>query len=321
MQSRLWSVLIWIMSSLSVAHAEPNVLVTLKPLHALVSGVMTGVGQPHLLLTGQESPHTYTLKPSQVKLLVKMDLVVWLGPSVENFLEKPLTNLNEKVVTLNLLQIPHLTLFKIRSGETWSQHSESAEDQSHHIHQAEQVDGHIWLSPDNAQVIVQAIAQKLGEMDSAHAEIYATNANRLTQRLKTFSQNLRDELVAIKDRPYLVFHDAYQYFEKYYGLNAQGAITISPEIPLSPKRLSEIRQKIKQLKVVCVFSEPQFSPPVLATVVEGMSIKQGTLDPLGVELPAGTESYFTLLQTLATHLTTCLMDQTTPSPAKRGIRG
>jgi zinc transport system substrate-binding protein len=296
-------------------------MVTLKPLHALVSGVMDGVGQPHLLLTGQESPHTYTLKPSQVKLLAKMDLVVWLGPSVENFLEKPLTNLNEKVVTLNLLQTPHLTLFKIRSGETWVQHSESAEEQSHHIHQAEQTDGHIWLNPDNAQVIVQAIAQKLGEMDSAHAEIYQTNANRLIQRLKAFSQNLREELVAIQDQPYLVFHDAYQYFEKYYGLNAKGAITISPEVPLSPRRLSEIREKIKQLKIVCVFSEPQFSPPVLATVVEGMNVKQGTLDPLGVDLPAGTESYFTLLQTLATHLTTCLTDQDVPTSPKRGIRG
>ncbi|OQW93905.1 MAG: hypothetical protein BWK79_08695 [Beggiatoa sp. IS2] len=317
LQQRLLYLLIWNLLILPTAYAEPKVLVTLKPVHALVSGVMAGVGQPHLLLTGQESPHTYTLRPSQMGLLEKVDLLIWLGPTVEKFLEKPLTVLSDSVTILNLLQSSDLTLLKVRTGGTWEQHdhentktahdsTELSKDKSHLHPEVGQIDGHIWLSPDNAQVIVQIVAKTLSQMDSAHATIYTANANRLIERLKQLAQNLRKQLIPIKDQPYLVFHDGYQYFEKYYGLNAVGAIAISPELPLSPKRLSEIRQRIQQLKVVCVFTEPQFSPPVLATVVEGMAIQQGTLDPLGATLPPGTESYFTLLQTLATHLTECL---------------
>jgi zinc transport system substrate-binding protein len=226
-------------------------------------------------------------------------------------LEKPLTHLNKRVTTLNLLQSPDLILLNIRTGELWEHHDHKDKEvitHNEHSHRPveESIDGHIWLNPDNAKIIVKTVATTLSQIDSEHTTIYRANADRLIQRLEEFSQTLRKQLIPIQDKPYLVFHDAYQYFENYYGLNAVGAITLSPEVPLSPKRLSEIRQKIKKHKVICVLSEPQFSPPVLATIVEGLAVQQGTLDPLGSRIPAGTESYFTLLQTLVTQLTECL---------------
>jgi zinc transport system substrate-binding protein len=282
----------------------PHVVVTIKPIHALVSGIMDGVGTPHLLLQGGESPHSYSLRPSQVKQLHAADLLIWVGPAVEIFLEKTITTLSDKTKRLRLLKVQGLTLLKGRKGGAWETHHH---DDSHHG--AFDVDPHIWLDPDNAKVIVQTIAHALSQIDANNAIHYTANATRLTKCLDQLDQNLTHQLAPVKDLPYLVFHDAYQYFEHRYGLTVVGAISLSPETRPSAKRLRLLRARIKNQQVRCVFSEPQFESALVATLIEDTSVRRGTLDPLGAELAAGTSVYVTLLRNLAKSLKQCLLNQ------------
>jgi zinc transport system substrate-binding protein len=215
---------------------------------------------------------------------------------VESFLEKIMRTLSDKTRILRLIDVPGLSLLKVRDGKAW-------ETQSHHHdehHESEfEIDPHIWLSPDNAKVIVQAIAQTLSQIDANNAARYMANATRLVERLDQFDQTLKQQLAPVKALPFLVFHDAYQYFEHHYGLTAVGAITLSPETRPSVRRLYQLRARLKKQQIRCVFSEPQFESTLVTTLIEGTSVRRGVLDPLGADLAAGMDSYFTLLGNLA----------------------
>lgn len=302
----LWIGILLIVIAPTIQASKPQVVVTIKPIHALVSGVMEGVNTPYLLLPGGESPHSYSLRPSQVEQLHTARLVIWVGPTVEGFLTKILTTLSQKNQILRLMEIPGLTQLEVRKGKTWEthHHDDSHDDDPHHSEF--EIDPHIWLSPHNAKVIVQAIAQTLQEIDSKNTARYAANAARLVEQLKQLDQSLKQQLAPIKELPYLVFHDAYQYFEDYYGLMTIGAVTLSPETRPSVKRLHQLRTHLKNQQIRCVFSEPQFESALVATLIEGTSTQRGILDPLGTELAVGTESYFGLLRNLADSLTQCL---------------
>lgn len=280
----------------------PHVVVTLKPIHALVSGVMTDVGKPDLLLSGSESPHTYNMKPSQVQQIQQADLLVWIGNGVETFLQKSLSVLEDKK-QLRLDKIEGLRLLKVRKGDSWQTHQHSA----HHHARVEEIDPHIWLDPDNAQVIVDAVAQTLSQLDEPHATVYKHNATQLIERIKAFDQQLIQQLKPYQAKPFLVFHDAYHYFEQHYGLTAVGTVTLSPGHTPSVKRIQELRTQIKTQGIICVFSEPQFTPRLIATLLEDTLARHGELDPLGATLEAGTDAYFKLLQNLADAFAECFL--------------
>ncbi len=285
--------LFWILNLSNIVLASPpQVVVTIKPIYALTVGVMEGVSKPYLLLQGTESPHNYNLRPSQVRKLYSSDLVIWIGPSVEGFLEKTIASLHDK--DLLLLEIQDLTLLKIRQNDAW--------DIDHDHDSASHIDPHIWLDPQNAKIIVQTIAHKLSLIDSSNAVHYLNNSTKLIKKLEQFDQKLKLQLNSIKDIPYLVFHDAFQYFEKHYGLAVAGSIYKSTDRRLSAKRLAKLRQRLKSIS--CLFSEPQFEP--IPAIVEDISVRQGVLDPLGAALPLTSDSYFTLLQNLADSLSECL---------------
>jgi zinc transport system substrate-binding protein len=228
-------------------------------------------------------------------------VVVWVGPTVETFLEKTMTTLSDKTQILRLIDVPGLNLLKVRKGKVWETHHHD----EHHDSEFE-IDPHIWLSPDNAKIIVQAIARILSQIDANNTARYTANASRLVAQLEQFDQTLKQQLAPVKALPFLVFHDAYQYFEHHYGLTAVGAITLSPESRPSVRRLYQLRARLKKQQIRCIFSEPQFESALVATLIEGSSVRRGVLDPLGADLVAGTESYFTLLGNLANEVKQCL---------------
>lgn len=281
--------------------STPQVVVTLKPVHALVNGIMEGVGTPHLLLSGRESPHNYSLRPSQVRQLHDATLVIWVSPTVEHFLPKTLTTFSDKTQTLCLIDTPGLHLLKVRQGKDWETHHHT-----HHHNNIVAIDPHIWLSPDNAKMIVETVAQRLSTIDPQFADRYTANVTKLVKRIEQFDQTLKQQLISIKDKPFLVFHDAYQYFEHHYGLKAMGAITLSPGVQPGAKHLHQLRARLIAQKIQCVFSEPQFTSSLVTTLIERTSTQHGTLDPLGIALPTGTDSYFTLLSNLAEGFEHCL---------------
>lgn len=285
----------------------PLVVVSIKPIHALVAGVMQGVAEPQLLIKTGGSPHGYALRPSEAKSLAKADLVVWVGPALESFLEKPLSTLGRKAHQLELSQVLRDQLLPAREGGSWDEHIHDAGHADHPAevhHDDKEMNPHLWLSPLMAQQIVAQIAMSLNEIDPAHQAVYQRNAAQLLQRLAQLHQQLTSKLTPVKGVPYIVFHDAYQYFESTYGMNAVGSISIDPERKPGVKRIIEIRHKIKALNARCVFREPQFEPRLVATIIEGTGAQTGILDPLGAELPVGPESYFQLLNNLADNLLT-----------------
>lgn len=283
--------------------AEPQVVVSIKPIHSLVAGVMQGVAEPQLLIKGGGSPHGYVLRPSEARALAQAELIVWVGHSLESFLEKPLATLGSNARQLELMEVLEAQLLPVRAGGSWEGHAHEMEaGHGHHDQEDPQLNPHLWLSPQLAQQVVEAVAAALGEIDPTRRQAYRKNADQLLERLAQLDSRLRAELASVSGVPYLVFHDAYQYFEAAYNLNAVGSVTIDPERKPGIRRLLEMREKIARLKARCVFSEPQFEPKLVATIIEGTGARKGELDPLGAELPPGPENYFQLMNALVDDL-------------------
>jgi zinc transport system substrate-binding protein len=281
----------------ATAGASPQVLVSIKPLHSLVAGVMDGVATPQLLVKGGGSPHGYTLRPSEARALSRADLVVWVGPELESFLVKPLTTLGKQAHSLELEQALRDSLLNKRRTGTWE-----APAHHHKNSHGTATDLHLWLDPKLAQKIVALTADTLIQIDPDHQQQYRTNRDKVIARLQRLDTKLKEQLAPYKGVPYIVFHAAYQYFEAAYGLTAVGSITIDPERKPGAKRVKEIRDKIIHLKARCVFSEPQFKSQLVATIIKGTGAKTGTLDPLGADLEAGPDAYFQLLRRLGDNL-------------------
>jgi zinc transport system substrate-binding protein len=290
-----------LLPSLAIA-AAPDVVVSIKPIHSLVAGVMAGVGEPQLIVSGGSSPHVYSLRPSDARKLDGAQLVFWVGPILEGFLEKPLTSLAGKAEIVELDYAPGVALLPARHGGDW----EADDDEHAHAASAAEQDGHLWLDPENAKAIVRLAEAKIAALDPANAPRYASNAAALAQRLDALDARLRQRLAPVRGRPFVVFHDAYQYLERRYGLKAIGSITVSPEHPPGAQRIQAIHAKVAALGAACVFSEPQFEPRLVGTVIEGTHARTGVLDPEGASLHAGPELYFTLVDDLADALVTCL---------------
>jgi zinc transport system substrate-binding protein len=302
------------------AQAEaPDVVVSIKPIHSLVASIMQGVGEPALIVEGAASPHTYSMKPSNAAALQNASVVFWVGHGLEAFLEKPLESLGTGAKIVELDDAPGLEKLKFREGGAFEPHddgdeheaaSADAHDGSHeaegHHHDEGEFDMHLWLDPQNAKAMAADIEKTLAEVDPANKAAYKANLDKLNVRLDTLDKTITETVAPIKDRPFIVFHDAYQYFEKRYGVKVAGSITVSPETMPGAERISQIHKKIQELGATCVFAEPQFEPKLVNVVLEGTTAKSGTLDPEAATLTAGPDLYFQLMESVGTSLKTCL---------------
>lgn len=280
----------------------PKVVASVKPVHALVAGVMEGVGAPRLLVPAVASEHSFRLKPSDARALDAADLVFWVGEGLESFLAKPLAALAGDARVIELAAAPGMVLLPRREGGAWEEGD--APSPGGHDHGA--MDMHIWLDPANAARIVAVAADALAAADPGHAARYAANARALQAEIAALDDELRALFAPVRSRPFVVFHDAYQYLERRYGLNAVGSVTVSPERKPSVRRLSEIRRKIVELNAACVFSEPQFDAGLVRTAVEGTAARTAALDHLGIGSPDGAEGYLHTMRQLARTLAGCL---------------
>ena len=313
-----------------IAQAEINVVASVKPVHSLVSAVMEGIGVPDLIVKGAASPHTYALKPSQAEQIEKADLVFWMGHSLETFLEKPLESLASKAMVVELMDSHGLKKLEMREGGGFDEHDHDDHDEdghkehedhseeehdnhaeeSHDDHGHGKFDVHVWLDPENAKVMANEIMEALKKVDPGNAKKYETNTKKVVEKLNRLVAEVSAKLATAKGKGFVVFHDAYQYFEKRFGLKAVGSITVSPEVVPGVKRIKELKTKIKELNALCVFSEPQFKPKLVSTVVEGTKAKTGVLDPLGASIQNGPKLYFILIRDMANSLNKCLSNKT-----------
>jgi len=307
-------------ANISLAAEREGVVVSIKPLHSIVSAVMQGVGEPKLIVQGAGSEHVYSLKPSDAEAIEHAKVIFWAGPSMETFLDKPIDTLGEGAKIVALGDADGLTKLKFREGGPFEAHDHGHEGHDHaaeapeaghghdhgHNHGHGEFDLHFWLDPQNGKVLAADIAKTLAESDPEHAAQYEKNAKDYGEKIDALTAEVASELEPIKDKPFIVFHDAYQYFENRFGVKAAGSITVSPEKAPGAARIKEIHDKIKSLGAACVFSEPQFEPKLVKTVIDGTEAKTGVLDPLGAELKDGPDLYPQLIRNLADSLKTCL---------------
>jgi len=288
----------------AAAAAEPQVVASIKPIHSLVAGVMQGVGEPVLLLSGASSPHDYSLRPSDARSLEGAAAMFWVGEGLEAFLAKPLDALAGDAPIVALSEADGVALLPTSEGGLWQE--DAHEEEPHAEEHEHEHDMHAWLDPHNAAAMVEAIVSALGTVDPENGARYEANGRELRARLEALDEELRDQLAPVADRPFVVFHDAYQYFGQRYGLSEVGSITVDPQRRPGAQRLTEIRARLQELGAACVFAEPQFEPAVVDTVIEGSAARKGVLDPLGATLEAGPDQYFELLEALAGALVACL---------------
>lgn len=286
----------------SRAAETPRVVVSIAPIHSLVAGVMAGVATPELLVKGAASPHSYTLKPSQMSALQRADLIVWNGEGVESFLPRTLRSLSSGPHVLKLVALPGITLLPSRAGGVWGDEKQ----ERHHDHHQGDVDAHLWLDPRNAKVIVTAVAAALSKIDPPHASQYRHNRDGLLQQLDRLEQELGTLFAPVRTVPYLLFHDGYRYLEARFQLNAVGAISVDPEHKPGAKRMRELTSMIQQRQVRCLFSEPELPASTVQTLIARSGVKSAVLDPLGSMLPAGPELYFKMMRGLGKSLAGCL---------------
>ncbi|MCR9908613.1 zinc ABC transporter substrate-binding protein ZnuA [Vibrio campbellii] len=277
------------------AHAV-TVLTSIKPIQMIATELTEGVTKPDVLLQNNASPHDYALRPSDVKKVAAADLVIWYGHDLEPFLEKVVT---DKGNTLTISQIPDLSL-----REFGSEHAHDHDGHNHGTH-----DPHFWLGIETVQQVANAIAHKLAEIDPEHAATYAENLNKFEVQLKATDAEIKQQLTPVKDKGYFVFHDAYGYFEERYDLNQMGHFTVSPDRKPGAKTLIHIRKTLGTGDVACVFSEPQFTPAVIESVMRGSDVKTGILDPLGSEIDVKSGSYFEFLQGMSNSFSQCLSEK------------
>ena len=322
----------------SSVNAEIKVVASIKPIHSLASYLMDGVGKPKLIVDGYASPHGFSLKPSHAKMLQEADIVFWVGEDIENFLVKPLGSIAKNAEKIELLDIRGLKKLKFRERNVFEGHDDHGHKEDDHDDHAKKEDGHddehkdehghdddhkkdghdehgheghahgefdphIWLDPLNAKVILKEMAKHLIENDQKNASVYKDNLKKANKDLDKLVKQVKAELN--KDFKSIVFHDAYQYFEKRFKVNVLGAFTVNTDVLPGAEQLKEIREIIEHDKVTCVFSEPQFNPDIINAVAKDMNISTGVLDPLGATLTPGKNLYFDLIKNMSKSFKGC----------------
>ncbi|KAE8439699.1 zinc ABC transporter substrate-binding protein [Vreelandella piezotolerans] len=320
------------------ASAEvPRVAVDIPPVYSLVSIVMGDVGSPELFIQPGASPHGYSLRPSEASALDSADLVIWVSNALTPWLEGPVDNLAGDARHLELMDVPGTRTLEYREGATFSLDGELAHGHYHdhehghdhehehghehgHDHEHEQDQGHdhhghdhshtgmnphAWLAPGNARQWLAAIAEQLSELDPDNAAIYRDNAEQGQEALTALEQRLQERLADSTDTRFIVFHDAYQYFEEAFNVHAAGAISIGDASAPSPARIEALQTLVNEENIQCVFSEPQFNPQMVNNVFGDTSAYLGVMDPLGVGLTLDAGLYSALLEQLAGEITNC----------------
>tara|TARA_Y100000590_G_C15743773_1_gene1021227 strand:- start:3690 stop:4658 length:969 start_codon:yes stop_codon:yes gene_type:complete len=300
------TIIIFLLFSVGNVKADPKVVTSIKPIHSLVSNVMDGVGTPHLIITDTTSPHSFTLKPENASQLEDADLVFWIGEEVESFLVKPLESVALLARKVSFMESDRIIKLKFRENnifESHKHHDEHDEHEGHDGHHHGEFDSHIWLDPMNAKEMVLIIADELSYIDPSNKNIYVQNANETILKLDKLIHETEESLNT--NISFVVFHDAYQYFENRFDVASSGALTVNTDALPGARQVSDIRELIEEDNISCILSEPQFNPKIIETIASDTEIATGVLDPIGATLSEGKEQYFSLIKDIVSNLNQC----------------
>ena len=302
-----------------------KVVTTIKPLYSLISRIMETRGEPQLIIEGTNNPHTFVFKPSHAKMIEEADIIFWIGEDLEAFMEKPLDSLAEKAQVISFMELSSIEKLKFREKNIFDDHDghedehegheDDDDDHGHkdddhdddhkdaHAHAHGEFDPHIWLDPENAKEMVKIIRDELIKIDPEGQRQYSVNTAGATLELDNLINSVEKELS--KDISYIVFHDAYQYFENRFGVIPAGALTLNPDVLPGAKQIADIQDVINDKGIKCIFSEPQYNPKIIETLGNDMNVSTGVIDPLGAFIDAGPTMYVELINGIANSIKEC----------------
>ena len=300
-----------------------SIVASIKPVHALVAGVMGDLGTPHLLLAAPTSAHHFTLKPSQARALQNADIVFWIGPGMEQPLTKALATLAADAQSVALDDSAGLVLFDFDDDahddygtkdkhdghddhDGHDGHDDHGTKDKHDGHGGHGINPHIWLDPFNAQIMLGVIADHLGKADPVNARAYQANADAMRQTFAQLQIDIARQLAPFAESEFLVLHDAHIYFERRFGMRAHAAITTEPDVMPTAAKIKKLRRDLESHPIDCIFGEPFLGQKAVRLIAEGSDIRIGQLDPLGSQLPAGASLYADLLKSYAAAFKGCL---------------
>jgi zinc transport system substrate-binding protein len=299
MRKLLFSILLTLLPIFAQADDGFKVIASIKPIHSLVTAVTDGVVEPDLLIGSATSEHTYSLLPADMKKMQTTNVIFITSYDLERFLKRPLQNLKKNITIVELMKSEGMTFLPIRHLNLNG--AEEEEDDHHHG----AIDPHVWLSPDNAIIMVREIEKTMSKKDAKNAAKYKKNAAATIAKIKATADAVKGKLAPYSKTPYITFHDGYQYFEKYFGLNFAGAISIPSHEGISAGRLKEIENITYDKDAKCVFNEPQFSQSAINAISENLKINVGSLDYMGMRIEAGKDAYNEILHSLADSMVEC----------------
>lgn len=301
-----------------------NIVATIPPMGALALPFVSDEDEITVILSAGQTPHGFQMRPSHRFQLEQADIILAVGSGVDGWADKVLKSMPEKVIWMQ--NLPGLVKIDQRNDAKWPKHHHDEKHEHEHEHEAEhehkhseslvndaktltgkpdfKQDPHIWLSPVNGRLMAQAIAQKLSQTTPKRTAEIEQSLKIWLADLQAVEAQTRQDLQSVKAQPFIVLHDAFQYYEKHFGLNGVGAIQINPELKPSLQKVLTLREQIQQQGVVCVFKEPQFPEKQVAYVVQDLAVNIGQLDPLGRQ--ARLQPYLTLLQNLSDSFKRCL---------------
>jgi len=281
------------------ARAEVRVLTSIKPLQLIAAAVQDGLGSPQVLLPPWASPHAYALRPSEVKKVAEADLFYWIGSNLETFLPRVLTSRDKSSVAVQELRGLSIRQFS-RDGTSNAERADAS-------HRAGMVDAHLWLLPANAKVIGERMAADLSALDPANAPRYQANLAAFSQRLNLLDKRLSGELSSAANKPFFVFHRAFDYFEAAYGIKHAGVFSIALEVTPGARQVAAMRERLQQAGPGCVFYEPPMRPRLAETLIADLPLRLEPLDSLGSEIKVGPRGYEALMEKLSQDLCSCLL--------------
>ena len=298
----------------------PKVVADIAPVHSLVSRVMDGIGKPDLIVPNETSPHDYRLRPADAEALENAGLVFWMGEGLTPWMERALDSLSGDATVIELLALDETNTLPFREGALFDAHDHDDHDKEHDDHDDHddhghddhaghdhgEFDPHAWLSTDNARTWLNVIAAKLSSIDPANAGGYFSNASEAITELDALDNEVNEMLDPVRGGKFIVFHDAYQYFETVYDFPASGAISLGDASDPGAARIAEIANRIQSENIQCVLSEPQFNANMVDTVMAGTNAKTEVIDPLGFGIEPGVSLYTKLIKGMASSLVNCL---------------
>lgn len=329
----------------SQAAQADEVVTSIRPLGLIAAALTDGITQPQVLLADGASPHHYALRPSDMRALTEAKVVFWVGPELEQFLDKPLARTDALTVALIESEADHDEHDHHDEADHHDEHDHHDEadhhdehdhddeadhhdehehhgeaddhdehdhdehedhDEAGHHHDHGGLDVHPWLDPDKALNIAQKMHDVLLDVYPQQQAQLDSNLAAFQAQMEQVNQQIEQQLASVQGQGFYVFHDAYGGFVGHYGLNQLGYFTVDPGRKPGARHLAEIRDRLEQNHAVCVMTEPQFNPDLIQTIIEGLDLNQGELDPLASGRTPTAQSYGEFLLDMADRFERCL---------------